>query len=91
MKRAQSWRIDRLVGRESPDKPHIKIAQLNLELISRLRKLHNAIGQLANTAPHHLSHPEVVRTLEQQLLHVMIRCLAEGAEVKATAGIQRRE
>jgi AraC-like DNA-binding protein len=78
-----------IVGRELPDKPHIKIAQPNLELMSRLRKLHDAIGQLASAAPDLLSQPEVVRALEQQLLHVMIRCLAESAKVEATAGIQQ--
>jgi AraC-like DNA-binding protein len=51
-------------------------------LISRLRHLHSAIGQLAATAPDILAHPEVCRAMEQTLLHVMVQCLAEGLAVE---------
>lgn len=75
-----------IIGRDLLDKPQVRMARLNLELMSRLRKLHDAIGQLANTAPELFANPEMVRALEQQLLHVMIRCLAESAGVESTAG-----
>jgi len=39
-----------IVGRDLLDKPQIKMARPNLELMSRLRKLHDVIGQLANAA-----------------------------------------
>ena len=45
----------KLVVRPSPD------------LMSRLLKLHETVGQIANTRPDILDLPEVIRALEQQL------------------------
>jgi len=78
-----------IVGRDLLDKPQIMMARPNLESMSRLRKIHDVIGQLANAAPDLLANPEVVRALEQQLLHVMMRCLAESAGVESTTGTQQ--
>jgi AraC-like DNA-binding protein len=78
-----------IIGREFRDKPQIKMGRPNLELMSRLRTLHDVIAQLANAAPDLLANPEVVRALEQQLLHVMIRCLAESTGVESTTGTQQ--
>jgi AraC-like DNA-binding protein len=51
-------------------------------LMSRLRNVHSATGQLAATAPDILAHPEVCRAMEQTLLHVMVQCLAEGLAIE---------
>jgi AraC-like DNA-binding protein len=48
-------------------------------LMSRLLRLHEVAGHIAKTLPDLLTHPEVTRALEQKLLHVMVRCLADGA------------
>jgi AraC-like DNA-binding protein len=53
-------------------------------LLSRLRKLHKAVGQLAYDTPDILDMPEVRRALEEQLIHMMVRCLANGASVETT-------
>jgi AraC-like DNA-binding protein len=56
--------------------------------MSRLLNLHRAAGEFATTVPDILAHPEVARAMEQELLHVMVRCLADGPAVK-TEGSSR--
>jgi transcriptional regulator GlxA family with amidase domain len=51
--------------------------------MSRLLKLHWAIGRLAHDTPDLLELPEVVRALENELVHVMIRSLADAVNTKA--------
>lgn len=58
-------------------------------LMSRLLKLHKAVAQLAHDTPEVLESPEACRALEQQLIHLMVRCLAEGAGVETTTGNRR--
>jgi AraC-like DNA-binding protein len=48
-------------------------------LMTRLRKLHEAAGHLAATAPDVLARPEVASAMEQELVHAIILCLTEGA------------
>ena len=45
--------------------------------LSRLRRLHEAGGHLAKTAPDILAKPEVARAMEQALVEAMIFCLAD--------------
>lgn len=58
-------------------------------LVARLVKLHRAVGQLARDTPEVLELPEVCRALEEQLVHLMVRCLAEGAGIEIKAGDRR--
>src|SRR5260370_25884967 len=60
-------------------------------LMSRLLKLHGMVRQIAKTTPNLLELPEVVRALEQELIHVMIRCLTEGDSSELTAGGRRHD
>jgi AraC-like DNA-binding protein len=46
--------------------------------MARLRHLHAEAGHLAATVSDFLAHPEVSRAMEQALMHIMVRCLAEG-------------
>jgi AraC-like DNA-binding protein len=46
------------------------------ESMTRLAELHRAIRQLAATAPNTFSHPEVIRSLKQELMQATMRCLA---------------
>lgn len=55
------------------------------ELMLRLTGLHGTAGQMAATTPEILELPEVPRVLEQQLVHLMVRCLAEGVFSKIGA------
>jgi len=52
--------------------------------MSRLLKLHGVVGQLAHDSPDLLELPEVRRALEEQLIHAMARCLADGAGVETS-------
>ena len=59
--------------------------------MARLVNLHGIAGQLAKTAPEILMLPEVARSLEQELIHLMIRCLVEGNSFGMTAGGRRHD
>jgi AraC-like DNA-binding protein len=59
------------------------------DLMSRLSKLHEAAGHLAKTNPALLEQTEVVRALEHQLIHLMVRCLTEGAASKVSHGVHQ--
>jgi hypothetical protein len=48
--------------------------------MSRLLKLHRAIGQLAHDTPDILQLPEVLRALENEFVHVVVRCLADAVD-----------
>jgi transcriptional regulator GlxA family with amidase domain len=52
-------------------------------------KLHQAGARLAHDRPKVLDLPEVWRALEEQLLHLMVRCLAEGTSAEIKLGDHR--
>jgi AraC-like DNA-binding protein len=60
-------------------------------LMSRLLRLHGMVRQIAKTTPDLLELPEVVRALEQEMIHVMIRCLTEGDSLEPTARGRRHD
>jgi AraC-like DNA-binding protein len=78
-----------LTGREFPRDR--RVIRPNPELLSRLKILHATVGQLAKTAPEILQLPEPVRALEQQLVHLMIRCLTDGTSTKITDCFRRHD
>ena len=53
-------------------------------LMTRLLELHREAGRLAEKSPAILARPGVAHSLEQKLLHAMIRCLADGSGVEAS-------
>ncbi len=57
----------------------------------RLLNLHKTIGQLAHETPDILELSEVSRALENELTHVLVRCLAEGHFVEPTTGGRRHD
>jgi AraC-like DNA-binding protein len=75
-----------IIGREFPKTPHKRIIRPDSALMLRLLRLHKGVGQLAHDCPDILELPPVLRALENELIHVMVRCLAEGAAVEPTAG-----
>jgi AraC-like DNA-binding protein len=78
-----------ITGRELREQQSY-IVHPNAELMSRLLKLHDAIGLLAHETPDILELPEVGRALEQKLIHLMVRCLAADA-VEKNNGARRHE
>ena len=51
-------------------------------LMARLHNLHGAAVQLAATAPDILSHPEVARALEQELVRAIVAGLADSTTIR---------
>jgi AraC-like DNA-binding protein len=83
--------VETIIGRELPETSPERIVRPDSALMLRLLKLHKSVGQLAHDTPDILELPAVRRTLENELIHVMVRCLAEGAAVESTSGCRRRD
>jgi AraC-like DNA-binding protein len=58
-------------------------------MMGRLSQLHAAAGDLAATAPEILTHPEVAKAIEQELVHAMVRCLMDEGSERVSAGHSR--
>jgi AraC-like DNA-binding protein len=71
--------VEAVTGREFSETQAKYIVRPDPELMSRLLKLHEGVGQLARDVPDILEQPEVGRALEKQLIHLMVRCLAVDA------------
>jgi AraC-like DNA-binding protein len=80
-----------IIGREFPKTLHKRIIRPGSALMLRLLTLHKSVGQLAHDSPDVLELPEVLRAFENELIHVMVRCLAEGAAVEPTVGSCRHD
>jgi AraC-like DNA-binding protein len=78
-----------LVGRELTFPAHTHLVRPAPELMSRLLELHKSAAQFAKATPTLFAQPEVARALEQTLLHVMIRCLTDGAPDERIVGNRR--
>src|SRR5262249_28135209 len=52
-------------------------------LMARLLRLHKAIGLLARKKPAVFANEEVNRASEGDLVHLLVRCLAEGADLES--------
>jgi AraC-like DNA-binding protein len=75
-----------IVGRELTVPSVTHLVRPESALMSRLLSLHQAAANLANTSPEILVLPEVARALEHDLIHVMVRCLTEGAPISISGG-----
>ncbi len=80
-----------VAGHEFSGSPLKHLVRPDTALMSRLLKLHEMVGQLAKTTPDLLTLPEVARSLEQELIHLMIRCMFESASSGMTAGGRRHD
>src|SRR4051812_27214644 len=64
-----------IAGRELTAPRATQVIRPPPHLMSRLLQLHKAAGQLAETVPDVLAHPEIARAMEQALVQVMVECL----------------
>jgi AraC-like DNA-binding protein len=80
-----------VAGHELSGSPLQHIIRPRAALMSRLLKLHETVGRIAESAPDILALPEVTRALERELVHVMIRCLTEGEFSGLTPGGRRHD
>ncbi|MBO4226660.1 helix-turn-helix domain-containing protein [Bradyrhizobium neotropicale] len=74
--------VETIIGCELMEKSERHIFRPHPQSMSRLLTLHRAIGRLANDTPDILQLPEVLRALENELVHVMVRCLADTVDEK---------
>jgi AraC-like DNA-binding protein len=80
-----------ITGHEFPEETLKVVVRPNDELMSRLLKLHETDGDIAETTPDVLALFEISRALEQQLIHLMIRCLTDTEISKISSGVLRHE
>jgi transcriptional regulator GlxA family with amidase domain len=83
--------VESIAGRGFPEKLHGRIIRPSSASMARLLTLHKMVGQLARDTPDILEEPEVRRALEEQLIHVMVRCLAEGIGIESRIGARRHD
>jgi AraC-like DNA-binding protein len=79
-----------IVGREFLEQSNLSVLRPDPSLMSRVMKLHKAAGLLAHTTPDILLLPEVLRSLETELVHILLRCLAHGAGVEPNTSDRRQ-
>jgi len=82
--------VETIIGRELPATSLELIVRPHSALMLRLLKLHKSVAQLAHGAPDILEIPAVRQRLENELIHIMVRCLAEGAAADSTSGARRQ-
>jgi AraC-like DNA-binding protein len=80
-----------ITGREFSGSSLKHLARPNAALMSRLLKLHETVGQIATTMPELLELPEAARSLEQQLIHLLVRCIIESVSTQITSCGRRHD
>jgi AraC-like DNA-binding protein len=80
-----------IIDRALPDFSCTSTVHPPSALMRRLLNLHKNIGQLAHDTPDILDVPEVSRALENELTHILVRCLDDGHSVQPTAGVRRHD
>jgi AraC-like DNA-binding protein len=83
--------VEAIIGCELMEDSERRIFHPHPQLMSRLLKLHRAIGQLAHDTPDIFQLPEVLRALENELVHVMVRCLADAVDAKTSTHGRRHD
>ena len=79
-----------VAGRQWSSTTRPNLVRPSPALMSRLQAIHKTVGQMAQNTPDILVLPEVVRSLEQRLIHLMVRCLTDGVFSGMTRGSHRR-
>ena len=67
------------------------VVRPNPDLISRLLQVHETVGMIAETAPDIFAMQQVGHSLEQQLIHLMIRCMTDNVSPTRNAGSRRHD
>ena len=80
-----------ITSREFSGSPLKHLVRPNAALMSRLLKLHEMVGQIATTVPEVLEMPGAARSLEQQLIHILVRCITENVSTQMTSGGHRHD
>jgi AraC-like DNA-binding protein len=78
-----------LVGRDLTHPRGVTTARAAPAQIARLRSLHVAATQMAETAPEIIANPDAARGLEASLIDATIACLASGSPLADTPSHRR--
>ena len=73
-----------LCGRELDASALACLVRPNPDQLARLRHLHQKLGRLVEESPDGLSRAEVVRAIESEIIHALVRCLDENSPVTTT-------
>ncbi|OAF14561.1 hypothetical protein AXW67_17585 [Bradyrhizobium neotropicale] len=76
--------VQAIIGCELMENSERHIFRPHPGSMSRLLNLHRAVGWLAYDTPEILQLPEVLRALENEFVHVMVRCLADTLDEKTS-------
>jgi AraC-like DNA-binding protein len=79
-----------IVGCQTEDQHREHFLRPAADLTNRLLQLHAMVGGIASTTPDLFEHPAVVKALEQQLVHALIRCATDGIPSVISVGTLRR-
>jgi AraC-like DNA-binding protein len=80
-----------IVGCELDPEFRCQFIRPNPKLIERFLKLHEMVGSFAKAMPELFELPEVVRGLEQRLIHVLVRCVTDGNSSFTNSGNLRHK
>ncbi len=80
-----------ITGHGYQEFPQKHLVRPSEALMTRLVRLHAAVGLIAKTAPGVFELTEVIRAVEQELIHLMMRCLTEGVPSGMTTGGRRHD
>ena len=80
-----------ITGHDFPDQTFKSVVRPEPSVLALLLQAHAAVGLIAEATPDIFALPEVGRALEQKLIHLMIRCLAESDRSPASTGSQRQD
>jgi AraC-like DNA-binding protein len=79
-----------IVGCEFDAEAGERFIRPNPDLVKRFLQLHEMVGGIAKTTPELLALPEVVRAVEHQLVHALIRCVTAGIASTMSGGTLRQ-
>lgn len=71
-----------LLGRELTAPAAAKMVNPPVQAMSHLLRLYDTAENLAATVSDILTHPEVARAIEQELVRTMVACIADGTQVR---------
>ena len=77
-----------LCGHELDVSSIASLVRPNAGLMSRLLQLHQELSRLVEASDETLAHAEVVRAIDDRLVHLMVRCLDESLPVTTTNAVR---
>jgi AraC-like DNA-binding protein len=80
-----------IIGGQFEQPTFKSVVRPNPEFMRRLLSLQKSVCLIAKTSPGLFELPEVARAFEENLIHLMVRCLTEGTISTMSSGAQRHE